>query len=66
MTPQEIHTIVVIARRAPLANMDEAEGFAQLLQKLAAHFAPKPSQPVGDVPVQPRRAAESPEPTSET
>jgi len=48
MTPQEIHQIIAIARRAPLANMAEAEHVAQLLQKLAQHFAPK----VGDVPTQ--------------
>jgi hypothetical protein len=41
MTPQEIAVIISIARRAPLANMSEAEGVAQLLQKLASHFAPK-------------------------
>jgi|GEM_PF-2177209 hypothetical protein len=41
MTPQEIHQIITIARRAPLANMAEAERVAQLLQKLAQHFAPK-------------------------
>jgi hypothetical protein len=47
MTPQEISQIIMIARRAPLANMAEAEAVAQLLQKLAVHFAPpKPSEGV--------------------
>lgn len=46
MTPQEIAQIITLARRAPLANMAEAESAAMLLQKLAQHFAPK----VGDVP----------------
>jgi len=49
MTPQEIAKIITLARRAPLANMAEAERAAQLLQKLAQHFAPK----VGDVPTPP-------------
>lgn len=44
MTPQEINAIIAIARRAPLANMTEAEQVAQLLTKLAEHFAPKPGQ----------------------
>lgn len=41
MTPQEIAQIITLARRAPLQNMAEAEAAAQLLQKLAAHFAPQ-------------------------
>lgn len=45
MSPQEIAQIITLARRAPLANMGEAEAAAQLLQKLAAHFAPKPTAP---------------------
>jgi hypothetical protein len=43
MTPQEISQIIMLARRAPLQNMAEAESAAQLLQKLASHFAPKPA-----------------------
>jgi hypothetical protein len=42
ITPQDLHQIITLARRAPLANMAEAEVAAQLLQKLSAHFAPKP------------------------
>ncbi len=45
MSPQEIGQIITLCRRAPLANMAEAEVAAQLLQKLAAHFAPKPIAP---------------------
>lgn len=41
MTQQEIAQIVTLARRAPLANMAEAEAASVLLQKLAAYFAPK-------------------------
>lgn len=41
MTPQEVAQVITLARRAPLANMNEAEAAAQLLQKLAMHFAPK-------------------------
>lgn len=48
MTPQEIGQIINIARRAPLTNMSEAEYVAQLLQKLAQHFAP--SMPEGGKP----------------
>lgn len=43
MTTQEVAQIIALARRAPLANMNEAEIASQLLQKLAAHFAPKPA-----------------------
>lgn len=42
MTPQEIAQIITLARRAPLANMAEAEVASQLLAKLQQHFAPKP------------------------
>lgn len=49
MTPQEIAAIISIARRAPLANMAEAEAVGQLLQKLAMHFAPAPA-PVSVMP----------------
>jgi hypothetical protein len=58
MTPQEIAQIITLARRAPLANMTEAEHVAQLLQKLAQHFAPK----VGDVPTTAPPRAESAKP----
>ena len=58
MTPQEIHQIITIARRAPLANMAEAERVAQLLQKLAQHFAPK----VGDVSTRSDEGAKSTKP----
>jgi hypothetical protein len=58
MTPQEIAQIITLARRAPLANMAEAERAAQLLQKLAQHFAPK----VGDVPETNDADAESAKP----
>lgn len=40
MTPQEIAAIISVARRAPLANMAEAQAVDQLLRKLAMHFAP--------------------------
>lgn len=40
LTPQEIASIITLARRAPLQNMQEAEAAAQLLQKLAKCFAP--------------------------
>lgn len=43
MTPQEIAQLITLARRAPLANMAEAEVASQLLQKLAQFFAPKPA-----------------------
>lgn len=46
MTPQQIAQIIGLARRAPLANMAEAEVAHQLLQQLAAHFAPKPAPEV--------------------
>lgn len=49
MTPQEINSIITLARRAPLQNMAEAEAASRLLQKLARHFAPKKPE-VGDVP----------------
>lgn len=42
MTPQEIAALISVARRAPLANMAEAEGVSLLLQKLAAEYAPAP------------------------
>lgn len=58
MTLQEISQIITLARRAPLANMAEAEAASVLLQKLAQHFAPK----VGDIPVNDARTAESPDP----
>lgn len=51
MTPQEIVAIVSVARRAPLANMAEAEAVSQLLQKLAMEYAPK----LEDVPKQPSK-----------
>lgn len=41
MTQSEIAAIICVARRAPLANMAEAEALSRLLQKLSAHFAPK-------------------------
>lgn len=41
MTQSEIAAIISVARRAPLANMAEAEALSRLLQKLAEHFAPK-------------------------
>lgn len=40
MTTQEIAAIISVARRAPLANMAEAEAVDQLLRKLALHFDP--------------------------
>lgn len=49
MTPQEIAAIIQVARRAPLANMAEAEGLAMLLQKLAAEYAPAPQNPPAPV-----------------
>lgn len=60
MSPQEISFIINVARRAPLANMAEAEAAAQLLRKLAQHFAPK----VGDVPGTEVPAAESQDPAT--
>lgn len=52
MSPQEIAQIITLARRAPLQNMAEAEGAAQLLQKLANEFAPKPeSVPAPEIPL---------------
>lgn len=60
MNSQEISAIIQVARRAPLANMAEAEALAQLLHKLATHFAPK----VGDVPSADATAAESPKPVT--
>jgi hypothetical protein len=45
MTPQEIAQIITLVRRAPLANMAEAEAASQLLQKLAAEYAPKSVEP---------------------
>lgn len=51
MTNEEIVQIITLARRAPLQNMAEAEAAAQLLQKLAAHFAPKAEvEPVAESP----------------
>lgn len=46
MKPEEINAIVTLLRRAPLQNMQEAEGAAYLIQKLQAHFAKVP----GDAP----------------
>ncbi len=60
MTPQEVAQIITLARRAPLQNMAEAEVAAQLLQKMAMHFAPKPEaepepepEPEPEVPLKP-------------
>lgn len=51
MTPQEIAQVITLARRAPLQNMAEAEVAAQLLQKLANEFAPKPEAvPTPEIP----------------
>lgn len=36
MTNEDFANIIRLARRAPLANMDEAEAAAMLLQKFAA------------------------------
>ena len=44
MTPQEVAQIITLARRAPLANMAEAEAASQLLQKFAEEFAPKATE----------------------
>ena len=62
MTPQEVQAIIMLARRAPLQNMAEAEIASQILQKFQAHFAPKPSEPEPEPEQQP--APESP-PTEE-
>lgn len=43
MTQEEIQAIVTIAQRAPLKNMQEALGVYKLLEKLVAHFQPKPN-----------------------
>ena len=48
MTPQEVSAIIMLARRAPLQNMMEAEAASQLLRKLAQHFAPVGNAPEGD------------------
>lgn len=37
MTQEDFANMIRLARRAPLANMDEAEAAATLLQKFAAH-----------------------------
>lgn len=64
MTPQEIAAIIQIARRAPLANMAEAEVVSQLLQKLAMHFAP-PAPPAPDPkPKRTRKPKQAPLPQS--
>ena len=52
MTPQEIAQIITLARRAPLTNMAEAEVASQLLQKLAAEYAPKVAEENVDAPSQ--------------
>ena len=56
MTPQEIALIITLARRAPLNNMAEAEVAAQLLARLAAHFAPKPQEQPEAAVVQPEES----------
>lgn len=63
MTPQEINDLIIIARRAPLANMTEAENVARLIEKFATHFLPPPAEPA---PVtQDRPAAPEPTPAAE-
>lgn len=37
MTQEDFANMIRLARRAPLANMDEAEAVAALLQKFATH-----------------------------
>ncbi len=61
ITLQEIGQIITLCRRAPLQNMAEAEVAAQLLQKLAAHFAPKPTEPT-EPEIKPTPADEQPPP----
>jgi hypothetical protein len=49
-TPNDAQTLIRIARRAPLAHMDEAEAVAGLLTQFAEwaneQFAPPPNKPV--------------------
>lgn len=46
MTPQEVKALVMLVRRAPLRDSDEADAVRVLLQKLTAHFAPKEGAPL--------------------
>jgi hypothetical protein len=41
MTPDEIKAAITLIRRAPLQNMQEAEGAAHIIQKLT-EMLPKP------------------------
>jgi hypothetical protein len=36
LTPEEINSIVILIRRSPLKDMQEAEAAAHLIQKLAS------------------------------
>lgn len=45
MTPQQVNDLIIILRRAPLANMAEAENVARLIEAVAKHFMPPPAEP---------------------
>lgn len=46
LTSQDVAALVTLVRRAPLANLAEAEAAMALLNKLVAHFAPPdPKEP---------------------
>jgi hypothetical protein len=52
MTQKELAAIIAIMRRAPLANMAEAEGVALLIDKLQKHFPPTPAEEAPETPQQ--------------
>lgn len=45
MTPQQVNDLIIILRRAPLANMAEAENVARLIDAVANHFMPPTNAP---------------------
>lgn len=61
MTPQQVNDLIIILRRAPLANMNEAENVARLIEAVAKHFLPPPD---ATAPVTEDRPAD-PEPTED-
>lgn len=44
MNEKDIHDLIVLVERAPLANMQEAKAVAQLIERFVKHFAPKPAE----------------------